>query len=137
MGCDCCKRLNSRSAGGQLEQPSDVNSSTSTGVRGDSAIAIAADIIIIHQVRIYTPYIPIDPNIFHAFRCILSRASNGAVLRFPPSFVAVPGTAPLLARLRMFSVPGQRLTIDFDSKPRSQRQEPVAAIEFDGLAHNL
>src|SRR5260221_2199703 len=99
MGCDCCKWLKRRSAGGQLEQPSDVNNSTSTGVRGDSAVAIAADIIIIHQVRIYDS-------------CTGRKKTS-------------------------HDVPGQRLSIDFDSEPRPLRQEPVAAIELDGLAHDL
>src|SRR5258708_16902854 len=99
MGCDCCQRLNSRSAGGQLEQPSDVNNSTSTGVRGDSAVAIAADIIIIHQVRIYDS-------------CTGRKKTS-------------------------HYVPGQRLSINFDSEPRPLRQEPVAAIEFIGLSRHL
>src|SRR5882672_5960221 len=42
------------------------------------------------------------------------------------------GAHPLLDQ-----IPGQRLPIDFDAKPRPLRQKPVAAIELDGLAHNL
>src|SRR5215813_1116698 len=78
MGCDCCKWLNSRSAGGQLEQPSDVNNSTSTGVRGASAVAIAADIIIIHQVRIYDSCIRRAKTSRSRYKCYFSRGSGGS-----------------------------------------------------------
>src|SRR3954471_4465463 len=36
-GCSCASLLSSASAGGQLEQPSDVKSSTTTGTRADGA----------------------------------------------------------------------------------------------------
>src|SRR5271154_2229584 len=39
-GCDASSFRNSSSAGGQLEQPSEVNSSTSTGERVPSALAV-------------------------------------------------------------------------------------------------
>src|SRR4051812_11249603 len=52
IGWDCWSRVRNWSAGGQLEQPSEVKSSTTTGIR-DSAAAAAARIAMIVSVRMF------------------------------------------------------------------------------------
>ena len=81
-GCFCFNSIKSRSAGGQLEHPSEVNNSTSTGVRGPlggcawfltvNAMAskkIATDNVRIFMVRVETVLVVVGfRNLAQSFR---------------------------------------------------------------------